>query len=386
MANQRVIAINLDKGGHYVPVPAHSGSSDFDVGAILSKAKYPERLLKGFDDIPMATLESYLNDSRIINLGLRLTNVCNYDCIYCGTAENRGKDTDRVLTTQEYKDLISQAADLGVRTIIFGANGEPTLTYDVLELFEHVGRLGITPVTFSNISVIGHDVLCQRRHGIDGVEFAQRLDEAGTTLIISVESLQRERYDHIMGVKSFDYFELAVERIRKFTSLTHERSYEGHPLCRVAVSAVMMPINYDERLDLLAFARSMNGLAILKPPSLHGSAATNAAQMFTPEQVKTIRPEVERLSDKQATLQILTLACASWTLGLNIDNEGNFMACMTEEVNPFGSGVNTRNTRLKDLLAKRNELVKLRNTICPVKDKFYKRTTSDPTEETAHEH
>lgn len=369
----RIITINLDKNRHYQPVALGESATEFDMTSILSKAQYPQRLLKGFDDIPMETLETYLRDSRIINLGLRLTNTCNYDCIYCGTLANRGKDGVLALTTAEYKDLISQAADLGVRTIIFGANGEPTLTPDVLEIFEHVGKLGMTPVTFSNISVMGNDILCQRRHGVDGTEFAQRMDEAGTTLIISVESLQRERYDHIMGVKSFDYFETAVERIRKHTTLTHEQSYEGRPLCRVAVSAVMMPINYDERFALKEFAYSMNGLAILKPPSLHGSAAVNADQMFSVEEVNKIRLDVQKISDKQATLQILTLACASWTLGLNVDNEGNFMACMTEEINPFGQGVNVRTTKLGTLLAKRNELVKLRNTICPVKDKFYER-------------
>jgi len=374
MANNRVITISLDKNRHYHAVPATDTGSELDVKSILSKAVYPERLLKGLDDIPMETLRSYLQQSRIINLGLRLTNVCNYDCIYCGTAEKRGKDNDKTLKTKDYFSLIDQAADLGVRTIIYGANGEPTLTDDVLDILSHTGKRGMTPLIFSNISVMGNDVLCQRRHGVDGEEFAQRLDEAGTTLIISVESLRRDRYDHIMGVKAFDYFELAVERIRDKTTLTHYREYEGRPLCRTAVSAVMMPINYDERHDLHAFAHSLNGLAILKPPSLHGSAAVNAEQMFTPEKVRQIRPEVEQLSDKQATLQILTLACASWTLGLNIDNEGNFMACMTEEVNPFGPGVNARNTRLETLLAKRNELVKLRNTICPVKDKFYQRT------------
>jgi molybdenum cofactor biosynthesis enzyme MoaA len=373
-SKNRVISISLDKNRYYKVMPAENGAAEFDVSSILSKARYPDRLLKGFDDIPMETLEGYLRDSKIINLGLRLTNVCNYDCIYCGTAENRGKDSDAVLTTAEYMDLISQAADLGVRTVIFGANGEPTLTTDVLKIFEHAGKLGLTPVTFSNISVMGNDALCIRRHGIEGEEFAQRLDAAGTTLIISVESLQRDRYDHIMGVKSFDFFELAVERIRNSTTLTHSLTYAGKPLSRVAVSAVMMPINYDERHSLLEFAHSMNGLAILKPPSLHGSAAVNADQMFSTDEVKRIRPEVEKLSDKQATLQILTLACASWTLGINVDNEGNFMACMTEEVNPFGERVNARNTKLCDLIAKRNELIKLRNTICPVKDKFYART------------
>lgn len=374
--NWEPIVVSLNSKREYIPVAADNCSSEFDVKSILSRAEYPRRLFKGLDDIPLPTLEKYLRESKIVNLGLRLTNVCNYDCIYCGTADNRGKDSDGVLSTSEYKDLISQAAEIGVRTIIFGANGEPTLTKNVLDILEHTGRLGMTPIIFSNVSVMGNDILCERRHGMNGEEFAKRLDAAGTSLIISVESLQRDRYDHIMGVKSFEYFEKAIDRIRNKTTLAAPLLYEGRPLARLAVSAVMMPINYDERFALRDFAHSLNGLAILKPPSLHGSAAVNSEQMFDVETVKHIRPEVESLSDKQATLQILTLACASWTLGLNISNEGRFMACMTEEINPFGQERTTRNTRLQELLDRRNELVKLRNTICPVKDKFYERTVA----------
>jgi hypothetical protein len=93
--------------------------------------------------------------------------------------------------------------------------------------------------------------------------------------------------------------------------------------------------------------------------------------MFPVEEVARIKTELQSLSDKSATLQILTLACASWTLGLSIDNEGRFMACMTEEINPFDSTQNARNTRLKDLVGHRMELVTLSTSICPVKDKFY---------------
>ena len=220
------------------------------------------------------------------------------------------------------------------------------------------------------------------KHGISGQELLDRYAAAGGSLFISVESLRQERYDHIMGVRSFEPFLKAVERIRN-SALSQPSTFEGRPLCRVAVSAVIMPINYDERHELVAFAHSLNGLAILKPPSLHGSAKTNIEQMFTVEDAVRIRPEIEAISDKQATLQVLTLACGSWTLSMSIDNEGNYMSCMTEEVNPFGEELNIRNGRLADLLGRRSELVKLGNTICPVKDKFYVRSDQVKTEELA---
>lgn len=370
------ITIELDRARHYQRVvTGDAENAQIDIDRILSRAAYPRRLFRGLDDVSLDTLKAHLMGARPITVGLRLTNTCNYDCIYCGTAEKRGKDGAGVLTKDEYKDILSQAAEVGVRSAIFGANGEPLLTYGLPEILEHAASLGIVPIIFSNTSVLGNDVLCQRRHGIDGRQLLKVIDESGTSLIISAESLQRERYNRIMAVDAFDYFEEAIRRIRCESSLPEPAVFDGRPLCRLALSAVMMPINYDERFDLVEFIHGLNGVAILKPPSLHGSAATNREMMFTPDEVKRIRPELEAMSDKQATLQILTLACASWTLSFSIDNEGRFMSCMTEEVNPFGPEVTTRNTRISEVLGRRYELVKLGNTICPVKDKFYERST-----------
>jgi molybdenum cofactor biosynthesis enzyme MoaA len=345
-------------------------TSDAYVQDILSRVGYPKRLFRGLDDIPIDTLEHYLRTSKVYILGLRLTNVCNYDCVYCGTSEKRGRDSGRVLRTPEYLDLISQAADLGIRTILFGANGEPLLTRDLPEIIEHVASLNMVPILFTNASLFGNDELCRHWHGISGSELLRRIDAAGTSLMISCESLQADVYDRIMRVKSFDSFRKGIDRIRN-SSLAEPRQFNGRPLCRIGFSVVMMPVNYGERHDLIDFAHALNGLIILKPPSLHGSAKLNIDQMFSTERVREIRPELQSLSDKAATLQILTLACASWTLGLSISNEGEFMACMTEEMSPFDSFENARNTPIKDLIGRRVELVTMKSSICPVKDKFY---------------
>jgi MoaA/NifB/PqqE/SkfB family radical SAM enzyme len=342
------------------------------VRAILDRVRYPRRLLVGLDDISLPALEQYLKGTQLFILGLRLTNVCNYDCVYCGTAERRGRNSGRVLKTDEYIDLIVQASELGVHTILFGANGEPLMTRDLLKIIECVSERKMVPLIFTNASLLGNDLLCERLHGVSGLEMLQHLDAAGASLMISCESLQRERYNKIMRVNGYDPFMNAIARIRTESSLTEPRTFEGRPLCRIGFSILMMPENYDERHALVDFVHELNGLAILKLPSLHGAAKVNINQMFSVEQGLKIKGELESLSDKQATLQILTLACASWTLGMSIDNEGNFMACMTEEINPFESGQNARSTRLAALLGRRVELVKLRGTVCPVKDKFYR--------------
>jgi len=344
--------------------------SNFNYESLIKNIKYPKRILKGLDDIDLSSLKEYIDGDKIFALGLRLTNICNYKCVYCGTAERRGSDTQKVLAVDEYMDLIDQANEIGISTVFFGANGEPLLTKNIIEIVERVNSHKMTPVIFTNASLIGNDELCKKYHGITGIELLNRLDAANTSLIISCESIRKEKYNEIVRNEGYEYFTKALERIRE-SNFVEYKEFNGRPLCRIALSTVMMPVNYQERYEMLGFAHSLNGLIIMKVPSLHGSAKDNIDKMFPIDEANKIKVELGQLSDKQATLQILNLACVSWTLGISINNEGGFMTCMTEENSPYDLGINARNTKLKDLIGKRKELLKLSSTVCPVKDNYY---------------
>ena len=340
------------------------------IDEIIKKVDYPKMLLKGLDDIDVSELGNYLSGEKVFALGIRLTNVCNYSCVYCGTLEKRGTQPENALTTEEYLDIIDQAADIGVSTIVLGGNGEPTLTKDIDKILKRIAFHHITPIIFSNIYIFGNDELCKKVHGTTGKELLDVFDQCGTSIIISCETTIPECYNKIVGGNHFEEFDRAIERIRK-TRLAEYNEFNGHPLCRLAISSVVMPINYKDRFDMLNFAHSLNALIILKVPSLHGAAAKNIDLMFDVQNGKNIQKELSNISDKQATLQILNLACVAWTLGISISVDGNFMTCMTDESNPYGESTNVRNTKIKSLLGKRKELLKLRNTVCPVKDKYY---------------
>ncbi len=341
------------------------------IESIMSNIKYPKRMLAGLDNINIDDMREYLSGDKLYALGIRLTNVCNYSCVYCGTEERRGVDNKDVLNIDEYIDIVHQAAECGASTIILGGNGEPTMTKGLPELLKEIAKFNMTPVIFSNMSLIGNDELCEKIHGIDGKELLNIMDETGTTIIISCESINEERYNFIVGKENaYKYFSIAMDRVKE-TGLVKEQYYKNIPLCRLAFSTVVMPVDYEDRFDMIKFAHSLNALIILKVPSLHGAAEKNIQLMFDIETANKIKVELAELSDKQATLQILNLACIAWTLGISINNEGDFMTCMTDETNPYGEGVNVRNTKIKDLLGKRKELLKLKNTVCPVKDQYY---------------
>lgn len=340
----------------------------------LKNAKYPNKLLKGIDNLLLEDVEAFSKGEQLFALCLRLENVCNYNCIYCGTYENRCRE--KILPIKEYLRLINEAADLGAKTVVLGGNGEPTMTVGLLDILELINRRDMTAVMFTNMSVFGNDDLCIKLHGIDGETLLQKIDSLNVSLIISCESIREEKYNKIVGVDSYKYFIKGIERLKN-TSLIEYREYQNKQLCRLAFSSVIMPINYEDRYELLGFIHSLNGLLIAKVPSLHGAAKENIDMMYDVEAAKVIKEELKQLSDKQATLQIFNLACIAWTMCICVDYNGNFMTCMTEESNPYDNCSNIFEVNLSDLLKEKRKLLNITATICPVKEKWYGKNDKD---------
>lgn len=81
---------------------------------------------------------------RLGALDIELTERCDNDCIHCcinlpaGDAEAPARE----LTTEQWKDVLQQAADLGCLQVRF-TGGEPLLRSDFEELYLFARRLGL---------------------------------------------------------------------------------------------------------------------------------------------------------------------------------------------------------------------------------------------------
>lgn len=89
------------------------------------------------------------------HLDVELTERCNNDCIHCYI--NRPADDEgagqRELTTDQWKDILRQAADLGTMSVRF-TGGEPLLRDDFVELYLFARRLGLKVTIFTNARLI----------------------------------------------------------------------------------------------------------------------------------------------------------------------------------------------------------------------------------------
>ena len=94
-------------------------------------------------------------------LDIELTERCNNNCIHCyiNLPQHDPNAINRELTTNEWKDILKQAADSGVLVVRF-TGGEPLLREDFTELYLHARRLGMRVLLFTNGRGITPELSC----------------------------------------------------------------------------------------------------------------------------------------------------------------------------------------------------------------------------------
>jgi MoaA/NifB/PqqE/SkfB family radical SAM enzyme len=144
-------------------------------------------------------MESVTRKHKPSTATIAITNRCQCRCEHC-SAEKFMKNPKPVVTTEEIKDLVDQALDLGVVTCVF-VGGEPLLHPDIYDLIAHVDQDEAIPMIFTN----GH------RLTEDGVK---RLADAGLySLNVSIDDVDPEVHDAGRGIK--DLHKKAAEGVRR---------------------------------------------------------------------------------------------------------------------------------------------------------------------------
>ena len=125
-----------------------------------------------------------------IHLDIELTERCNNACIHCCINRPAGDERSRAreLDTSAWKDILCQAAEMGVMTVRF-TGGEPLLRDDFPELYLFARRLGLRVMLFTNARLITPPIAALLAE-IPPLE----------TLEISVYGMSRESYEAVSGV------------------------------------------------------------------------------------------------------------------------------------------------------------------------------------------
>jgi MoaA/NifB/PqqE/SkfB family radical SAM enzyme len=139
---------------------------------------------------------------RIGRLDIELTERCNNDCIHCciNRPANDASALAREMTTEQIKEILLQAADLGCMQVRF-TGGEPLLRPDWMELYICARRLGMKVLLFTNARLITPQLA-------DILASVPPLE----TIEITVYGMHRESYEAVTRIRgSFAQFRRGVD-------------------------------------------------------------------------------------------------------------------------------------------------------------------------------
>jgi radical SAM protein with 4Fe4S-binding SPASM domain len=114
--------------------------------------------LENISYIRKQTILGHIVRPRLYYLDLELTERCNNNCIHCciNLHENNQKAIERETSTDQVKEYLSQAADLGCLQVRF-TGGEPLLRGDFFELYVFARKLGMKVLIFTNARLISQE-------------------------------------------------------------------------------------------------------------------------------------------------------------------------------------------------------------------------------------
>ena len=174
-----------------------------------------------------------VSGNRLLTMEIEFNSDCNFKCIYC-YAEN-GKKPQEELTTEQFRDVIVQAKDLGVRSMII-LGGEPTLYPRLMEMVRFIKAQGMEVEVFTNGARVTP-------------ELARELFAEKATVVLKMNTFKKDIQNLMAGSKNaYDQIQTAYKNLRAAGYPTEDRS--------LGISTVICTHNYDELEGFWRWIRS----------------------------------------------------------------------------------------------------------------------------------
>jgi radical SAM protein with 4Fe4S-binding SPASM domain len=196
--------------------------------------------------------ETEVGDAHATNsfrsLAIEITKKCNLRCVHCYLPG--GDAAEGELTTEEIKDLIKSAKELGARSVSLGG-GEPLMRHDYLEIINYALSLGLLVALGTNGALIDEEI-------------AKALSNLPIKVQISLDGAKKETHDRIRGNGSFD------SAVRGLDTLIEKGMGKD-----IVIAFTPMSLNVEEVSELIDFALE-KGIPVIQFPPLSSSGRAKA--------------------------------------------------------------------------------------------------------------
>ena len=246
---------------------------------------------------------------------------CNHRCTFC--ALDYMEYQARFLKTDVLKERLTEMGRLGLKSVMYGGEGEPFLHKDIADIIVHTKRSGI------DVGITTNGVLLSEK-------LAGQILGSTSWIKVSLNAGCAETYAKVHRTKAADFdrvFEnLAVAlRIRKETGSR----------CVIGVQTLLLPENANE-VEMLAEKARAAGLryVVVKPYSQHLKSNTHAYEDVDYTKFLHLRDKLDRFNSatfsvifREQTMKKMKRAvrgyerCLALPFWSYIDSGGNVWGC-----------------------------------------------------------
>ena len=181
----------------------------------------------------MDRIVEWQNGERIapIHIDMGLTKFCNTGCIYCiGVTQGMVKGT--MIEPDALMRFMDDCGRLGVRSVAFIGDGEPTLNPALYDAVVRGAKVGIDTGIATNGLLLD-------------MERAHELLRDATFIRFNLSSAEPENFLRVHQTKANDFNKL-VEIIKTLTQIKKKNNYK----CTLGIQMVLIPENFDQVVSL----------------------------------------------------------------------------------------------------------------------------------------
>lgn len=177
-------------------------------------------------------LVKWLNDEVCfpIHIELGITNRCNHNCKFCTLdwINHGGVDIDTDILLNNIKNF----SDIGVKSIYFAGEGEPTLHKDLIKFISYANKLNIQTAISTNGTCFDGEIASECLKTLSWIRF-------------SLDAFKPSTYKSLHGIGTAGFYKV-LQNISNAVKIKKDNNYK----VEIGVQAIFEPQNADEMVDM----------------------------------------------------------------------------------------------------------------------------------------
>jgi len=207
---------------------------------------------------------------------ISLTSACNFRCVWCGPNFFLNYKPEYI-ETDVIKMTLTNMADVGVKAVMFGGEGEGTLHKDFAEIVKHAKESGLDVALTTNGLLYTKKLATKTLQYLSWIKF-------------SLDSCNAETYARLHGTKK-ENIKIVFDNIIHAVQLRNSTGCD----CTIGGQAILLKDNLNSIIPLVRFLKTVKAdyLAI-KPFSEHEKRIGDELELPTREDIEKLKVELSK--------------------------------------------------------------------------------------------